>query len=84
MFRASETLICCDSHRIGYYSNYVADRFDGEKKAARHRDTFPFECQKAIWDEGAVCEGKGIDTGTRTGRAVQSRAQLFRSLARSR
>jgi multimeric flavodoxin WrbA len=48
IFGASETLINCDTYQFEDYSKYVADRFDPEKKAARHRDIFPLECQKAF------------------------------------
>jgi multimeric flavodoxin WrbA len=48
----SETLVSCDTHQFDDYSKYVADRFDPAKKAARRRELFPLECQKAF-DLGA-------------------------------
>ena len=52
IFGSAETLLCFDTNQFEDYSKIVADRFDPEKKAARRRDVFPKDCEKAF-DMGA-------------------------------
>jgi len=59
IFGTSETLISCDTYQFEDYSKYVADRFDSEKKAARHKEIFPLECQKAFEMGARFVRGKG-------------------------
>ena len=47
-----ETLCSYDTLQFDDYSKFAADRFDPEKKAARRREVFPLDCQKAF-DMGA-------------------------------
>jgi len=49
---ACESLFCYDTYQFDDYSKVVADRFDVSKKAARRREVFPLDCQKAF-DMGA-------------------------------
>jgi multimeric flavodoxin WrbA len=48
IFGSSESLVCCDTYQFEDYSKYVADRFDPNKKAARRKEIFPLDCQKAF------------------------------------
>jgi len=48
IFGSAETLLCFDTYQFEDYSKFVADRFDPEKKAARRRDVFPKDCEKAF------------------------------------
>jgi len=43
-----ETLLVYDTLQFDDYSKYVAPRFDPVQKAARRRDVFPKDCQKAF------------------------------------
>ena len=54
----SEILTCTDTLQFEDYSRVIADRFDPEAKAARHRDVFPLDCRKAF-DLGARLAGPG-------------------------
>jgi len=47
VFGSSEFLCSCDTYQFKDYSKVVADRFDSEKKAARRREVFPRDCEKA-------------------------------------
>jgi multimeric flavodoxin WrbA len=47
IFGACETLNSFDTCQFDDYAKVVADRFDVEKKAARRRDVFPQDCEKA-------------------------------------
>lgn len=44
----SEILACNDTLQFEDYSRVIADRFDPEAKAARHRDVFPRDCERAF------------------------------------
>lgn len=44
----SEILACTDTLQFEDYSRVIADRFDPEAKAARHRDVFPLDCERAF------------------------------------
>jgi multimeric flavodoxin WrbA len=59
IFGASETHISCDTLQFEDYSKYAAERFDPEKKASRHKDIFPLECQKAFEMGARLVRGKG-------------------------
>ena len=48
VFGASEWLCSCDTYQFEDYSKMVAPRFDAEKKAKRHAEIFPEDCQKAF------------------------------------
>jgi len=48
IFGASETLCSFDTYQFKDYSKVVADRFDPLKKAKRHKDIFPADCNKAL------------------------------------
>ncbi len=48
LFGASESLLSFDTLQFKDYSKVVADRFDPEKKAIRHREIFPKDCEKAF------------------------------------
>ena len=47
-FGAAESLFSCDTYQFEDYTKVVADRFDPEEKAARRREVFPQDCQKAF------------------------------------
>jgi multimeric flavodoxin WrbA len=47
-FGASTSLCSCDTYQFKDYAKVVADRFDPEKKARRHREVFPQDCEKAL------------------------------------
>lgn len=47
IFGTCETLYSFDTYQFDDYSKIVAERFDAEKKAARRRDVFPQDCEKA-------------------------------------
>jgi len=44
----SAILTCTDTLQFEDYSCMIADRFDPEAKAARHRDVFPLDCKRAF------------------------------------
>lgn len=46
-FGAAESLCVYDTYQFDDYSKYVVSVFDPEKKAARHREVFPEDCEKA-------------------------------------
>ena len=48
VFGASESLCSCDTLQFDDYSTVLATRFDPEKKAKRHAEIFPEDCQKAF------------------------------------
>jgi multimeric flavodoxin WrbA len=56
---ASETLISTDTYQFEDYSKYAAGRFDADKKAVRHREVFPLECQKAFEMGARLAGGRG-------------------------
>jgi multimeric flavodoxin WrbA len=60
IFGASETLVSCDTYQFEDYSKYVADRFDPKKKAARRKEVFPIDCQKAFEMGARFVKGKGL------------------------
>jgi multimeric flavodoxin WrbA len=47
VFGAHESLYCFDTHQFEDYDKVVAPRFDPAKKAQRHREVFPQDCQNA-------------------------------------
>lgn len=60
IFGVSETLVSCDTYQFEDYSKYVADRFDAKKKAARRKEIFPLDCQKAFEMGARFAERKTI------------------------
>ena len=48
MFGAAETLCCFDTYQFDDYSKMVADRYNVEAKAARRKQVFPQDCEKAF------------------------------------
>lgn len=48
IFGRSESLFSTDTQQVDDYSKIEQNRFDPEKKAARHREYFPQDCQKAF------------------------------------
>ena len=44
----SETLYCFDTYQFDDYSKVRVDYFDPEKKAKRHKEVFPVDCEKAF------------------------------------
>ena len=48
IFGNAESLICYDTMQVEDYSKIYQDRFDPEAKAARRREQFPLDCQKAF------------------------------------
>jgi hypothetical protein len=46
--RADELLRPVDTQQMEDYSKIEQHRFDPEKKAARHKEYFPQDCQKAF------------------------------------
>ncbi|MGC2062900.1 MAG: flavodoxin family protein [Thermodesulfovibrionales bacterium] len=48
LFGASEYMCSCDTYQFDDYSKVVSERFDPEKKALRHQEIFPKECEKAV------------------------------------
>ncbi len=48
IFGASETLFSFDTYQFEDYSKMAADRFDPEKKAKRHKEVFPKDCEKSL------------------------------------
>ena len=57
IFGSAESLLCFDTYQFEDYSKIVGDRFDPEKKAARRREVFPKDCEKAF-EMGARLAGK--------------------------
>jgi multimeric flavodoxin WrbA len=47
IFGSSESLASFDTYQVDDYSKLVAPRFDPVKKAARRKEVFPLDCQKA-------------------------------------
>jgi multimeric flavodoxin WrbA len=52
VFGASDSLFSFDTYQFEDYSKMDADRWDPDQKAARRREVFPLDCQKAF-DMGA-------------------------------
>jgi multimeric flavodoxin WrbA len=48
IFGKSESLLSTDTQQVEDYSKIEQHRFDPEKKAARHKEYFPQDCQKAF------------------------------------
>ena len=48
IFGASESLVCCDTFQLDDYSKIDQTRFDPAKKAARRKQQFPKDCQRAF------------------------------------
>ncbi len=48
MLGASETLCCFDTYQFDDYSKLVAERYNVEEKAARRKQVFPQDCEKAF------------------------------------
>jgi len=48
MFGAAETLCCFDTYQFDDYSKMVVERYDAGKKAARRKQVFPQDCEKAF------------------------------------
>ncbi len=48
IFGKSESLLSTDTQQVEDYSKIVQNRFDPKKKAARHKECFPQDCQKAF------------------------------------
>lgn len=48
VFGAAESLCSFDTYQFDDYSKYVNTIFDPEKKAARRKDVFPQDCEKAF------------------------------------
>jgi multimeric flavodoxin WrbA len=48
IFGKSESLLSIDTYQFDDYSKIDQDRFDPEKKAARRKDHFPRDCQRAF------------------------------------
>jgi multimeric flavodoxin WrbA len=48
LFGSTESLFCFDTWQFDDYSKVVATRFDQRKKAQKHRDVFPEDCERAI------------------------------------
>lgn len=46
-FGVAESLYVTDTYQFDDYSNYVVTAFDPEKKAARRKEVFPQDCEKA-------------------------------------
>ncbi len=59
VFGASEYLCSCDTYQFKDYAKVVADRFDPEKKAARRREVFPQDCEKAQALGARLVQGPG-------------------------
>lgn len=47
-FGSAESLCVTDTYQFDDYAKYVSSAFDPEKKAARHKDVFPQDCEKAF------------------------------------
>jgi multimeric flavodoxin WrbA len=48
VFGKSESLICLDTCQFEDFSKIDQERFDPEKKAARRKEHFPLDCQRAF------------------------------------
>ena len=48
IFGHSESLYCYDTYQFKDYSQYVQSAYDPEKKAARRKEVFPKDCEKAF------------------------------------
>jgi multimeric flavodoxin WrbA len=48
VFGSAESLLCVDTCQFDDYSKFDQERFDPEKKAARRKQQFPLDCQKAF------------------------------------
>lgn len=47
IFGSAETLCVTDTYQFDDYSKYVVSVFDPDKKAARRKEVFPQDCEKA-------------------------------------
>ena len=56
IFGPAETVCSYDTLQFDNYDDYVAPRFDPEKKRARRREVFPEDCRKA-WEMGIRLAG---------------------------
>jgi multimeric flavodoxin WrbA len=48
IFGEAETLCSYDTYQFPDYSKVIMEHFDPEKKAKRHQEIFPVDCQKAF------------------------------------
>jgi hypothetical protein len=48
IFGSSETQLCFETYQFEDYSKIDQDRFDVEKRAARRKEQFPLDCQRAF------------------------------------
>ncbi|WP_010237651.1 flavodoxin family protein [Clostridium arbusti] len=48
IFGNFESLISTDTYQFDDYSKYVSSAFDPDKKAQRHKEQFPIDCEKAF------------------------------------
>jgi hypothetical protein len=48
MFGAAETLCSFDTCQFDDYSKMVAERYNAEEKAARRKQVFPQDCERAF------------------------------------
>ena len=48
MFGTAETLCCFDTYQFDDYSKMVAERYNVEEKAAKRKQVFPQDCEKAF------------------------------------
>lgn len=48
IFGCSEYFACCDTLQFEDYSKYVAERYDADEKARKHKEVFPGDCEKAF------------------------------------
>ena len=62
VFGSVETLYCFDTLQFDDYSKILSTRFDPVKKAARRKDFFQKDCEKAF-EMGARLAGKQTESG---------------------
>ena len=48
IFGASESLFVIDTYQFDDYSKYVATAFNPQEKAARRKEEFPKDCERAF------------------------------------
>jgi multimeric flavodoxin WrbA len=62
-FGLAESLCVTDTYQFDDYSKYVASVFDPDKKAARRKDVFPQDCEKAYTMGMRFSQESNLDSG---------------------
>ncbi len=62
VFGSSESLLCFDTYQFDDYSKIDQEYFDPEKKAARRKEYFPQDCQRAFEMGARLANGGAAPT----------------------